>query len=102
MQGQKWIKKEIKKYKNIPKNKKKNKEEAYGLLRIKIRSNKKINIAELSCPQVGTGDFIPENIVYPLIGKAKNVLVEIRKTGMYATDELLDNPYLLLRHICRK
>ena len=63
-----------------------------------------------SCPQVGTGDFIPEQMVYKLAFKANNVLAEkfqdwlatdvlpqIRKHGMYATEELLDNPDLLIQ-----
>nr|WP_216682585.1 phage antirepressor KilAC domain-containing protein [Enterococcus innesii] len=64
---------------------------------------------KLSSPQVGTGDFIPEPMVYKLAFKANNALAEkfqdwlavevlpkIRKHGMYATDELLDNPDLLI------
>lgn len=55
-------------------------------------------LEELSCPQVGTGDFIPEYIMYPLIGKAKNeratqfmlwvgkVLTEIRTNGGYISN----------------
>ncbi|MFQ7233255.1 MAG: phage antirepressor [Enterococcus hulanensis] len=62
-----------------------------------------------SYPQVGTGDFISEPMVYKLAFKANNALAEkfqdwlatevlpqIRKHGMYATDELLDNPDLLI------
>ena len=62
-----------------------------------------------SCPQVGTGDFISEPMVYKLAFKANNevaekfqdwlaveVLPSIRKNGMYATDELLDNTDLLI------
>lgn len=62
-----------------------------------------------SCPQVGTGDFISEPMVYKLAFKANNevaekfqdwlaieVLPSLRKNGMYATDELLDNPDLLI------
>lgn len=62
-----------------------------------------------SYPQVGTGDFISEPMVYKLAFKANNTLAEkfqdwlavevlpqIRKHGMYATDELLDNPDLLI------
>lgn len=62
-----------------------------------------------SSPQVGTGDFISEPMVYKLAFKANNevaekfqdwlaveVLPSIRKNGMYATDELLDNPDLLI------
>lgn len=72
---------------------------------------------KLSSPQVGTelsrevgkGDFISEPMVYKLAFKANNALAEkfqdwlatevlpqIRKHGMYATDELLDNPDLLI------
>jgi len=58
---------------------------------------------------VAKGDFIPEPAVYKLAFKASNevaekfqdwlaieVLPSIRKHGMYATDELLDNPDLLI------
>lgn len=64
---------------------------------------------KLSCPQVGTGDYISESMVYKLAFKANNTLAEkfqdwlavevlpaIRKHGMYATDELLNNPDLLI------
>ncbi|PQG45804.1 DNA-binding protein [Enterococcus faecium] len=64
---------------------------------------------KLSSPQVGMGDFISEPMVYKLAFKANNALAEkfqdwlatdvlpqIRKHGMYATDELLDNPDLLI------
>lgn len=64
-------------------------------------------------PQVGEsierGSFISEPMVYKLAFKANNPLAEkfqdwlaievlpsIRKNGMYATDELLDNPDLLI------
>lgn len=63
-------------------------------------------------PQVAelkTGDFISEPMVYKLAFKANNevaekfqdwlamdVLPSLRKNGMYATDELLDNPDLLI------
>lgn len=70
------------------------------------RVNKYLGV---SCPQVGTGDFISEPMVYKLAFKANNevaekfqdwlaveVLPSIRKNGMYATDELLDNPDLLI------
>jgi anti-repressor protein len=59
--------------------------------------------------EVAKDDFIPENIFYRLAMKAKNetaerfqakvadeILPSIRKHGMYAKDELLDNPDLLL------
>lgn len=65
--------------------------------------------AEDNSPQVAKGDFIPESLVYKLAFKANNevaekfqdwlameVLPQIRKHGMYAKDELLDNPDLLL------
>jgi len=57
-------------------------------------------LKDLSCPQVGTGDFIPEYIMYPLIGKANNdratqfmlwvgkVLVEIRQNGAYVSPDI--------------
>lgn len=78
------------------------------------RVNKYLN---LSSPQVGTAisqevgknDFISEPMVYKLAFKANNevaekfqdwlameVLPSLRKNGMYATDELLDNPDLLI------
>lgn len=59
--------------------------------------------------EVGKGDFVSESLVYKLAFKANNevaekfqdwlaieVLPNIRKHGMYAKDELLDNPDLLL------
>jgi len=51
-------------------------------------------------PEVGKGDFIPEYIMYPLIGKANNdrakqfmlwvgkVLVEIRQNGAYVSPDI--------------
>ena len=78
------------------------------------RVNKYLN---LSSPQVGTvispqvekGSFISEPMVYKLAFKENNevaekfqdwlamdVLPSLRKNGMYATDELLDNPDLLI------
>ena len=61
-------------------------------------------------PQVAKGDFIPEPMVYRLAFKANNALAEkfqdwlatevlpvIRKHGMYATEELLNNPDLLIQ-----
>ena len=58
----------------------------------------------------GENDFIPENIFYLLAMKGKNeiarnfqlkvankILPAIRKTGMYATEELLNNPDLAIR-----
>ena len=60
-------------------------------------------------PLVGKGSFISEPMVYKLAFKANNALAEkfqdwlatevlpqIRKHGMYATDDLLDNPDLLI------
>lgn len=60
--------------------------------------------------KVGMPEYIPENIFYKLCFKAKNeiarkfqdivtdeVLPSIRKNGMYATDELLDNPDLAIK-----
>lgn len=60
--------------------------------------------------EVGKGDFIPEYAVYKLAFKASNeiaekfqdwlaleVLPSIRKHGMYAANELLDNPDLLIQ-----
>lgn len=59
--------------------------------------------------EVAKNDFISEPMVYKLAFKANNVLAEkfqdwlavevlpqIRKHGMYATDELLNNPDLLI------
>lgn len=60
-------------------------------------------------PKLGKGSFISEPMVYKLAFKANNALAEkfqdwlavevlpqIRKHGMYATDELLNNPDLLI------
>lgn len=60
-------------------------------------------------PLVGKDDYIPESLFYLLGMKASNdvaknfqmwlatdVLPSMRKHGMYATDELLDNPDLLI------
>ena len=54
--------------------------------------------------EVGKNDFISEPMVYKLAFKAEKfqdwlateVLPQIRKHGMYATDELLNNPDLLI------
>ncbi|MED4083910.1 phage antirepressor KilAC domain-containing protein [Halalkalibacterium halodurans] len=59
--------------------------------------------------EVGKGDLIPEPLVYKLAFKASNDIAEkfqdwlavevipsIRKHGMYARDEILDNPDLLI------
>mgnify|MGYP000984107218 FL=1 len=58
----------------------------------------------------GENDFIPENLFYLLAMKGKNeiarnfqlkvankILPAIRKTGMYATEELLNNPDLAIQ-----
>ena len=67
-------------------------------------------LKEIAFPTSGENDFIPENIFYKLCMKAKNevarkfqdrvcdaILPSIRKYGMYATDELLDNPDLIIK-----
>lgn len=64
---------------------------------------------DLGVPTCGHDVFIPENIFYRLAMKAKNetaekfqamvadeILPSIRKHGMYAKDELLDNPDLMI------
>jgi prophage antirepressor-like protein len=61
-------------------------------------------------PNSSTESYVPENIFYRLAMKAKNEIAEIfqakvadeilpsiRKHGMYAKDELLDNPDLLIQ-----
>lgn len=66
-------------------------------------------LGKMISQDVAKGDFIPESAVYKLAFKANNevaekfqdwlameVLPQIRKHGMYAKDELLDNPDLLL------
>lgn len=76
---------------------------------IYIRWNRVNSYLPKNSPQVAKGDFIPEALVYKLAFKANNevaekfqdwlaieVLPQIRKHGMYAKDELLDNPDLLL------
>lgn len=63
---------------------------------------------DINSQKVAKGDFIPESLVYKLAFKANNevaekfqdwlaidVIPQIRKHGMYAKDELLDNPDLL-------
>lgn len=58
----------------------------------------------------GKGDFIPENIFYRLAMKAKNeaaekfqakiadeVIPSIRRHGLYAVDQLLDNPDIAIK-----
>lgn len=88
-----------------------------GISRIAASGNEvvrwdRVNKYLESYPQVGTvknGDFIPEAAVYKLAFKASNevaekfqdwlaveVLPSIRKHGMYATEDLLDNPDLLI------
>lgn len=66
-------------------------------------------LTEFGVPTCGHGDFIPEPIFYLLAMKAENqtardfqkvvaydILPTIRKHGMYAIDELLDDPDLLI------
>jgi phage antirepressor YoqD-like protein len=66
-------------------------------------------MAEFGFATSGENEFIPENIFYLLAMKANNetaiafqkkvaceILPSIRKHGMYAKDELLDNPDLLI------
>ena len=91
---------------------------AIGFGWYQIKNNKKypkwerINgfISEFgNSPHVGKDDYIPESLFYLLGMKANNdvakkfqmwlateVLPSMRKYGMYATDELLDNPDLLI------
>lgn len=91
---------------------------AIGFGWYQIKNNKKypkwerINgfISEFgNSPLVGKDDYIPESLFYLLGMKANNdvakkfqmwlateVLPRMRKYGMYATDELLDNPDLLI------
>ena len=91
---------------------------AIGFGWYQIKNNKKypkwerINgfISEFgNSPLVGKDDYIPESLFYQLGMKANNdvakkfqmwlateVLPSKRKYGMYATDELLDNPDLLI------
>ena len=66
-------------------------------------------LEDLGVPTCGHDDFIPENIFYRLAMKAKNetaekfqakvadeIIPSIRKHGMYVTDELINNPDLLI------
>ena len=66
-------------------------------------------MAEFGFATSGENEFIPENIFYLLAMKANNetaitfqkkvaceILPSIRKHGMYAKDELLDNPDLMI------
>ena len=66
---------------------------------------KRINehLKTLGCAEVHNGDFIPEYIMYPLIGKANNekatnfmlwvgqVLVQLRQTGVVITEAATDD-----------
>lgn len=74
-----------------------------------IRWQRVNNYLGKNSPLVAKGDYINEPMVYKLAFKANNALAEkfqdwlatevlpqIRKHGMYAKDELLDNPDLLL------
>ena len=71
-------------------------------------------LKDLGSQQVGKESFIPENVFYKLCMKANNevarkfqdrvcdeILPSIRKYGMYATDELLDNPDLIIKMATR-
>ena len=71
-------------------------------------------LKEIAFPTSGENDYIPENIFYKLCMKADNevarkfqdrvcdeILPSIRKYGMYATDELLDNPDLIIKMATR-
>ena len=88
---------------------------AIGFGWYQIKNNKKypkwerINGFIGNSPLVGKDDYIPESLFYLLGMKANNdvakkfqmwlateVLPSMRKYGMYATDELLDNPDLLI------
>lgn len=75
------------------------------------RVNKYLSIAT-SGDAIKRGDFITEQQFYKLAFKANNetaerfqewvteeVLPSVRKTGMYATDKLLDNPDLLIEAV---
>lgn len=74
-----------------------------------VRWQRVNNYLGKNSPLVAKGSFISEPMVYKLAFKANNALAEkfqdwlatevlpqIRKHGMYATDELLDNPDLLI------
>lgn len=67
-------------------------------------------LAEFGVPTCGHGDFIPEPIFYLLAMKADNqtardfqrlvayeILPAIRKRGLYAVDQLLDDPDLAIK-----
>ena len=71
-------------------------------------------LKEIAFPTSGENDYIPVNIFYKLCMKADNevarkfqdrvcdeILPSIRKYGMYATDELLDNPDLIIKMATR-
>lgn len=74
-----------------------------------VRWQRVNNYLGKNSPLVAKGDYISEPMVYKLAFKANNALAEkfqdwlasevlpqIRKHGMYATDELLNNPDLLI------
>ncbi|MDT2427685.1 phage antirepressor KilAC domain-containing protein [Enterococcus avium] len=74
-----------------------------------VRWQRVNNYLGKNSPLVAKGDYISEPMVYKLAFKANNALAEkfqdwlatevlpqIRKHGMYATDELVDNPDLLI------
>ena len=74
-----------------------------------VRWQRVNNYLGKNSPLVAKGDYINEPMVYKLAFKANNALAEkfqdwlatevlpqIRKHGMYATDELLNNPDLLI------
>lgn len=67
-------------------------------------------LKEIGFPTCGENGYIPENVFYKLCMKADNevarkfqdkvcdeILPSIRRYGMYATDELLDNPDLIIK-----
>lgn len=95
---------------------------AKGLGFIQIKNKKeyirweRVNqyLKEIGFPTCGENDYIPENIFYKLCMKADNevakkfqdnvcdeILPSIRKYGIYATDELLDNPDLIIKMATR-
>ena len=78
---------------------------------------KDLKVIDISADGVGKEnlpEYIPENVFYKLCMKANNevarkfqdrvcdeILPSIRKYGMYATDELLDNPDLIIKMATR-
>ena len=95
---------------------------AKGLGFIQIKNKKeyirweRVNqyLKEIGFPTCGENGYIPENIFYKLCMKADNevakkfqdnvcdeILPSIRKYGIYATDELLDNPDLIIKMATR-